>query len=49
MEGPRFTEAIGGKLEFVEGEEEVEGSDGEKETKKVKKVVCKIGNMNKFR
>ena len=49
MEGPRFTEAVQGKLEFVEGEEEVEGSDGEKETKKVKKVVCKIGNMNKFR
>jgi len=49
MEGPRFTEAVQGKLEFVEGEEEVEGSDGEKETKKIKKVVCKIGNMNKFR
>ena len=34
---------------MVDAEEEVENSDGENETKKVRKVVCEIGRMDVFR
>lgn len=49
MEGPQFTEAVGGKVRIEEQEEEVDGEDGGKETKAVSKVVCDINNMGAFR
>ena len=36
-------------MKMVDAEEEVENSDGENETKKVRKVVCEIGRMDVFR
>ena len=49
MTGAQFREAIKGKVKMVDAEEEVENSDGETETKRVKKVVCEIGRMDVFR
>jgi Ca2+ transporting ATPase len=49
MTGAEFRNAVSGTVGLEETEKEVEGEDGSKEKKKVKQVVCKIGNMNVFR
>ena len=52
MDGTDFKEAISAELRIVEKEQEItdsENEDGEKKTKKVKEVVCEIGNVHKFR
>ena len=52
MDGTDFKEAIQAELKVVEKEQEItdsENEDGEKKTKKVKEVVCEIGNVHKFR
>jgi len=49
MTGAEFRNAISGSVTLEEQVKEVEGEDGNKESKKVKQVVCKIGNMNVFR
>ena len=49
MTGKEFRDSVSGTVQMEETEKEVDGEDGEKEKKKVKQVVCRIGNMNTFR
>ena len=49
MSGPDFRTKISGSVYMEEVDKNVEHSDGRLEEKKVKQVVCKIGNMSVFR
>lgn len=50
MTGHDFRVAVSGVVAMEDVEKEVSGDEGEdKQKKKVKQVVCRIGNMNVFR
>lgn len=52
MDGTAFKEAVSAEVKIIEKEEMVTDSEdegGEKKMKKVKEVVCEMGNINRFR